>query len=729
MSDLDMQYRLPIAIVGMGCRMPQADGVDAFWRLLQNGVDAISEVPPSRWDVDSLWSADAAPGKTYCRWGGFVADGDQFDASIFGIDEREAAFMDPQQGMVLECAWHALEHAGIAPTSLRGSATGTFVGISNCDFDRKLCSDLQNLELLAGTGTSYSIVANRLAYALGLCGPSIAVDLACASSLVAVHLACQSLLSRECDLALAGGVHLILSAEKTVTFSRGNVLARDGRCKSFADNADGYVRGEGCGMIALKRLSDAERDGDPIVAVIRGSATNHNGASNGLSAPLGSAQERVIRSACTVAGVDPATIGYIEAHSPGTLLGDLIEVRALAKVLTPGRKSNNRCLLGSVKSNIGHLEGAAGIASLIKAALAVKVGCIPPTLHAENSNRSLPLIPGALEVATCSTKWNDACRRAGVSSFSFGGANAHVLIEAAPGPSDDLANPLLSDLLLTLSAQTPDALQALMRTYDEYLGRGEVYERLSSICYTAAIGRAHLKHRVALIARSALEAQQSLRAAHGGRDGLYVGTAAVRVPAVELRLDAAHFDLAKLQLSSGLQHRMDRLVVWFESLLAEKGIDRDQRIIGAGVMSLIALLRSVGIAPAWIRVNESQGWTQLPEMMIDAVLTQAVQQVLSQDIQFGHRTQVIDRETAATHAGGVLVINAASPGASSTLLQMVAVAYTAGINPLWNNLFDEERRSATVPKYPFQRDRHWTRSIHRATEHREVQHLKRGSHA
>lgn len=702
------QIRPSIAIVGMGCRMPKGDGIDAFWRTLRDGVDAISEVPGSRWDVDELSCDDAStPGKTYCRFGGFVTDGDCFDADVFDIDPREAKFMDPQQGMVLECAWHALEHAGIAPTSLRGSNTGTFVGISNCDFDRKLCGDLTNLELLAGTGTSYSIVANRLAYALGLCGPSIAVDLACASSLIAVHLACQSLICGECDMALAGGVHLILSPEKTITFSRGNALARDGRCKSFAGNADGYVRGEGCGMIALKRLDDAQRDGDPIVALIRGSATNHNGPSNGLSAPLGSAQERVVRTAYAAANIDPSTVGYIEAHSPGTLIGDQIEVRALAKVLTPGREPGNPCLIGSVKSNIGHLEGAAGIASLIKAALTVNSDTIPQTLHAEQLNRNLPLVPGMLEIATQPKKWK-GCRRAGVSSFSFGGANAHVLVEEPPRMSA-APSASLSEAVLVLSARSPQALREQAAQYAEYLREDAIPESFFGVCYTAATGRSHFPHRLAIVSRSAAEASRSLiEWLQGANVGdMFAGVAPMRAPPIELRFGAA-CELSKLKLPSPLQQSADRLLEWFAAELAND-FNADERIHATHLFALVTLLRVAGLAPAFLRDDFSAAPDYSMQRLLDAPLQQRAAAALNCELKLLQRCQLIDRKVITASKPANFVIDCAENPAS--FLQTVASAYVAGITPAWEAVLGERRRVSCAPKYPFQRNRYWIHSV------------------
>ncbi len=375
----------PIAIIGLSCRFPQAPDPAAFWELLRSGVDAITEVPSDRWDVDALHSVDPAPGKVTTRWGGFLEGVDLFDPHFFGISPREAARMDPQQRLLLEVSWEALENAFIPPHSLAGTRTGVFVGISSYDYSRLQFDDPESIDAYAGTGNAHSIAANRLSYIFDLRGPSMAVDTACSSSLVATHLACQSLRNGESDLVLAGGVNLILRPELTITFSQARMLSPDGRCKTFDASANGYVRGEGCGVIVLKRLSNALRDGDNILALIRGSAVNQDGRSNGLTAPNGLAQQEVIRQALAEGQVAPGQIGYVEAHGTGTPLGDPIEISSLSAVLDDGN-SNGRVLVGSVKTNIGHLESAAGIAGLIKSVLALQNEAIPPHLHLKEVN-------------------------------------------------------------------------------------------------------------------------------------------------------------------------------------------------------------------------------------------------------------------------------------------------------------------------------------------------------
>ncbi|MCI0394193.1 MAG: AMP-binding protein, partial [Chloroflexi bacterium] len=509
----------PIAVIGLGCRFPGAPDPDAFWQLLHDGVDAIREVPPDRWDVDAFYAAkDGVRGKMNTRWGGFLDQIDHFDPRFFGIAPREASRMDPQQRLLLEVAWEALENAGLIPGDLAESATGVFVGISSYDYSRLQFSDPGQIDAYAGTGNAHSIAANRLSYLLDLRGPSLAVDTACSSSLVAMHLAIQSLRNGESDLALAGGVNLLLAPELTITFSQARMMAADGRCKTFDARADGYVRGEGCGLVVLKRLSDALHDGDNVLAVLRGSAVNQDGRSNGLTAPNGPAQQAVIRQALADAEADPAAISYIEAHGTGTPLGDPIEIQSLRAVLEDGRPDGQSCLVGSVKTNVGHLEAAAGVAGLIKVVLALQHGEIPPHLHFRELNPYISLDGSPLAIATGRCAWPAGAtpRLAGVSSFGFGGTNAHIVVsdfqpQAGGGrPAPGLERPLH---LLALSARSDQALQALARRYERYLAEANRPElALADVCFTANTGRTYFDHRLALAAGSAEALQERLAA-------------------------------------------------------------------------------------------------------------------------------------------------------------------------------------------------------------------------
>ncbi|WP_342379999.1 amino acid adenylation domain-containing protein [Myxococcus stipitatus] len=494
-----------IAVTAMACRFPGAASPEAYWALLQRGGDAITEVPASRWDVRRFHGAGpGAPGTMNTRWGGFVEGIDAFDPLFFGIAPREAHRMDPQQRLLLEVAWEALERGGHAPRSLQGSRTGVFVGISTQDYSRRQFSDPSLLDAYAGTGNAHSIAANRLSYLLGLRGPSMAVDTACSSSLVAIHLARQSLLSHECDLALAGGVNAILSPELTIAFSQAGMMASDGRCKTFDAAADGYVRSEGCGVIVLKRLEDALASGDPILAVLRGSAVNHDGQSNGLTAPSGVAQQDVIRQALRQARLSPASLGYVEAHGTGTKLGDPIEVDALQAVLSQERDPSRACFVGSAKSNIGHLEAAAGIAGLVKAVLTLQHGEIPPQVHFRQLNPHITLRHPAFQIPARNEPWSQppGDRYAGVSAFGFGGTNAHVIVGEAPSRARGSTSlPARTHQLLVLSAQTLPALHALVRQYLELLASPSA-PSLEAMCFTASTGRDAWPHRLAVVASS-----------------------------------------------------------------------------------------------------------------------------------------------------------------------------------------------------------------------------------
>ncbi|MFK0734780.1 MAG: beta-ketoacyl synthase N-terminal-like domain-containing protein, partial [Gloeotrichia echinulata HAB0833] len=496
-----------IAIIGLGCRFPKAKNSQAFWSLLRSGVDAITKVPGSRWESENTW-------------GGFLEQVDQFDPQFFSISPREAISMDPQQRLLLEVSWEALENAGLAAAGLVGSRGGVFIGISSGDYAR-LNGNLVNTEAYYGTGNALSITANRLSYFLDWHGPSWAVDTACSSSLVAVHQACQSLSQGECHLALAGGVNLMLSPQLTLTFADAKMMAADGRCKTFDALADGYVRSEGCGVVVLKRLSDALADGDNIQAIIRGSAVNQDGLTNGLTAPNGNSQQDVIHLALAKAGVKPNQISYVETHGTGTALGDPIEVNSLKSVLMEDRELNQPCWIGSVKTNIGHLEAAAGIAGLIKVVLSLKHSEIPPHLHLQQLNPYIQLEQTTIKIPTKLQPWLlvGQSRLAGVSAFGFGGTNAHVILEEAPIPVS-IENSLKTEQnsanlvnrpfhLLTLSAKTEQALADLVQSYQNYL---EINPELAiaDVCFSANTGRSHFKHRLAIIAADQQELTDKL---------------------------------------------------------------------------------------------------------------------------------------------------------------------------------------------------------------------------
>lgn len=478
----------PIAVIGMGCRFPGAAGVEQFWQLLARSGNAVSDVPTSRWNREEH-SEDT-------RFGGFLDDVDQFDPLFFGISPREAQNIDPQQRLLLEVTWEALENAFIPPGTLAGTRTGVFVGISSDDYAR-LQYGLYPSQY-AATGNAKSIAANRLSYLLDLKGPSLAIDTACSSSLVALHQACVSLMQRESELAIVAGVNLLLTPELSLVFSQAGMLASDGRCKSFDASADGYVRGEGCGVVLLKPLSQAVKDGNPILALVRGSAVNQDGRSNGITAPNGPSQESVIRQALENAGVHPHEVSYIETHGTGTSLGDPIEANTLALIFGSEEAPVPRCWMGSVKTNIGHLEAAAGIAGFIKTVLMLHHREIPALLHFQKLN---PYIKADFELTVASTplSWSHGGepRIAGVSSFGFGGTNCHVVLQEPPAREPRQKGGKRGSEVLILSAPNPPALRELVLRYRELLmDKGEFW---SEICAAAALGREQYEHRLAVV--------------------------------------------------------------------------------------------------------------------------------------------------------------------------------------------------------------------------------------
>ena len=507
----------PVAVIGMGCRFPGgADSPDRLWQLMMDGVDAISDVPPDRWQVEEIYDPDfMAPGKANTRWAGFIDRVDEFDPAFFGISPREAVHMDPQQRILLQVAYEALENAGQPLEALEGSLTGVYVGVlsHSSDYAFMQMRDLTDIDTHTGAGTAHSIIANRLSYLFDFQGPSIALDTACSSSLVAAHLAVQSLRQHECNLALAAGVNLFLTPESTVTFSKLQMMALDGRCKTFDACADGFVRGEGCGVLVLKRLSDALADGDRILALVQGTAVNQDGRTNGLTAPNGLAQQKVIRQALANARVSPEKISYVETHGTGTKLGDPIEVEALAEVIGKPGPDSPPCYIGSVKTNVGHLEAAAGIVGLIKTVLVLHHGMIPPHLHLQKLNPLIQLENTRFKIATTPQPYprSDAMPRlAGVSSFGFGGTNAHVILREAPAIPDQQSASASAPYLLPLSARSDTSLHDLAGAFQEFLASTPA--SLTDILYTAAKRRTRHAKRLALVGSSAEDLIEKLEA-------------------------------------------------------------------------------------------------------------------------------------------------------------------------------------------------------------------------
>ncbi len=622
---LERQRSEPIAVIGIGCWLPGGvRDAASYWTLLRDGVDAIREVPPERWNIDEYYDPAAdTPGKMATRWGGFVDGIDRFDADFFGISPREAVSMDPQQRLLLTVAWEALEHAGQAPDRLNGSATGVFVGLSTNDYEQLeiLHGDPRGIDMYLGTGGAHSVAAGRLSYILGLRGPSIAIDTACSSSLVATHLACQSLRADECRMALAGGVNAVLLPELTVALSQARTMAADGRCKMFDAAADGFVRGEGCGVLVLKRLADALADGDCVLALIRGSAVNQDGRSSGLTAPNGPSQEAVVRAALAMAGLEAAAIDYVEAHGTGTALGDPIEAGALAAVFGPERDPERPLRVGSVKTQIGHLESAAGVAGLIKVVLALQHGELPANLHFKTLSPHIAAAQPPIEVVARRQPWptGPTPRRAGVSSFGFGGTNAHVILEEAPAATVPVPDDSPSADLLALSAKTPEALRELASRFAARLA--EPGSQWPAVCYSANTGRAHFDHRLAVVAGSVGDAGGMLRdfAAGGTPPALATGYAPIsnrpgivfffpregnECPAMGRTLYRTEpaFRRAIVAVASALGTELERPLV--DLLLGEPGTTdllTDQRyahpVLFAYEYALAELWRSWGVEP------------------------------------------------------------------------------------------------------------------------------------
>ncbi|MDZ7309035.1 MAG: type I polyketide synthase, partial [candidate division KSB1 bacterium] len=509
-----------IALIGIGCRFPGgAHSPETFWQLIRDGKDAVTAIPPDRFDIARFYdSRPATPGKVISKWGGFLPDLDKFDATFFGISPREAERLDPQQRLLLEVAWEALENAGQTPEHLAESASGVFIGMWINDFEDRLFADPDKIDFYMTTGSGRYTASGRLSYLLGLRGPSVTLDTACSSSLVAVHLACQSLRSGECQVALAGGANAILRPHISIAYSQSQMLAPDGRCKFGDARANGYVRSEGAGLVVLKRLSQALADHDPIIALIVGSVVNNDGRSSGsLGTPGVAGQEDMLRQAYRRAGIAPGRVHYLEAHGTGTRAGDPVELEAIGRVLGADRPAGHPVFVGSVKTNIGHTEGAAGVAGLIKVALSLKHRLIPPSLHFEKPNPNIPW--DRLNVAIPTTVQDlsgvEGPLYGGVSAFGISGTNAHVVLQewqgAVPGEQQKTvvfssagagngAAAAGSNYLLPLSAKTPEALADLVRACKRYLET--TADALPEICSTACLRRAHLEQRLAVVADS-----------------------------------------------------------------------------------------------------------------------------------------------------------------------------------------------------------------------------------
>jgi phthiocerol/phenolphthiocerol synthesis type-I polyketide synthase A len=612
-----------IAVIGLGCRFPgDISGPQGFWQFLCEGRSAVGEVPPDRWTRfdDGSPEVAAALSRT-TRWGSFLTDIDAFDAEFFDISLSEAAKMDPQQRLLLEVAYEALEHAGVPAESLRQTQTGVFAGACAADYGYLTATDLGEVDAWSGTGGALSIIANRLSYFLDLRGPSVTVDTACSSSLVAVHLACQSLRTGDSNLAIAAGVNLLLSPAITRSFDEAEAMSRTGQCHAFDASADGFVRGEGCGVVVLKRLTDALRDGDSVLALVCGSAVNQDGRSNGLMAPNPAAQMAVLRAAYTNAGVEPRQVDYVEAHGTGTLLGDPIEARALGRVLGRARPQSAPLLIGAVKSNLGHLEAAAGIAAFIKAVLAVQRGHIPANLNFENPNPHIPFQKLGLKVVAEPTDWpaTGQPRRAGVSSFGFGGTNAHVVLQQLSDPASCTATRSRSGgavTTLAVSGKTPERVASTAGVLAEWMEGEGAGVALADVAHTLNHHRARHAKFATVAALDRGQAVAALRALAAGRsaDGVvpphqgvcrrgtvfvYSGQGSQWAGmGRQLLADEPVFAAAVAGLESTFVEETG-FSLW-EVLAAGEpvaGIDRIQPVLVAMQLALTKLWRSYGVEP------------------------------------------------------------------------------------------------------------------------------------
>lgn len=614
----------PIAIVGMGCRFAGADSPAAFWQLLKNGRDMVTEIPPRRWDLNAYYDPDPnAAGKVATRWGTFVDGADEFDAHFFGIGPHEAARMDPHQRLLLEVTWEALEHGGINPRSLAGTATGVFIGAYHSDYSQLALSDTDGLDLYSGTGTANNVLAGRLSYFLDVRGPSIVIDTACSSGLVAVQLACQSLRHGECEMAIAGGITLLLTPLSFMMASRMGLMARDGRCKTFDARADGIVMGDGCGAVALKRLSTAQAAGDRILALIRGAAVNQDGRTNGLTAPNVISQQALLRAALRDGNVDARSVTCIEAHGTGTPLGDPIEVEALTEVIGVPRPDGTRCAIASVKTNIGHTGAAAGMAGLIKTVLSLQHRTIPPACNFKALNPGISFEGTPFYIPLKTEPWHAGAspRRAGVSAFGWSGTNAHLVLEEAPSQEKAPAEPPSRHLLL-LSAKRAAGLEALAGRYQRHLAANPALS-LTNVCATAAAGRAHFSHRLAVEGSSLAELQDTLDAFRAGARSPHLRTGEAKDRPVSAAFlftgqGSQYAGMAKKLYEAGgiFRRELARCDQILEPLIGRSIVEVMHGESATDMLEDTALVQPALVALEWSLASQWRAWGVMPAAVI-----------------------------------------------------------------------------------------------------------------
>jgi acyl transferase domain-containing protein/acyl carrier protein len=674
-DELEQAQREPIAIVGMGCRIP--GGVrdpESFWKLLLEKRNAVTEIPRERIDLEGIFDPEAAhiPGKTYSKWAGLLTDAGDFDAEFFGISPREALTADPQQRLLLETSWEALEDAGIDPKSLAGQDAGVFIGISMTEYAQHYqnCLGREGLAAHFLQGSALNAANGRLSYFYGLQGPSMAIDTACSSSLVAIDRACRSLKQGETGLAITGGVHLLATPQVLIMGSQWGMLSPRGACRAFDEEADGFVRAEGCGVLILKRLRDAEKDGNRILGLILGSAVNQDGASSGLTVPNGLAQQELVRRALANAGVEPRQVSYVEAHGTGTALGDPIEALALGAIFSDGKPRENPVSLGSVKTNIGHLESAAGVAGLIKVLLALRHRQIPAQLYGENPTHRVPWRDLPMEVATEIRPWEpvEGRRIAGISSFGFSGTNSHAIVEGVEDRRAIETRTRPAEVL-AIAARTPAALRELALRYAVFLGQTDA--SWGEVCHSAATGRAVFAERLAIVAKDKEEAaaQIGVWLENGASSQIHRST--VR-PGERLR--------AALIFGHELEG-LDRLFGDAFAAAGERAKAWESR------------WRSWGIDPVLVSDSGSALKAQLERAEVTLAVVTGVAELDLPAVQLTPASDWRD------------------------LANAIAALFVRGVRIDWKSWEEDRRhRSVALPTYPFQRQRFWVEARHGKAE-------------